>query len=230
MKKIMLIVFISVTLFSQMLDNSFIKNPSVYSSLGDKIYNSLSNVNNLKNIESFTQHSLKIHKYTVDVQETRKLGYEIESGNSLDKKHEYLEKLRELSKTNNHFHKMADESFKSSIENNNNKLFQSIVNSGMVDLNTNKDKIISYYEAHSDEINSSGVIQDIIDIEKELEKEKKLEKKRYIQSQKHLNKDKITRYREAQKRKDEAIEKKLEQELQEKKEQIREEQERQLFN
>lgn len=230
MKKILLIVFISVTLYSQSLENGFIKNPSVYSSLGNKIYNSLSNVNNLKNIEGFTQYTLKIHKYTVDVQEARKLGYQIESGNMIDRKHEYLETLRELYKINKNFHNMASESFKSSVENNDSKLFQSIVNSGMVDVDLNKDEIISYYEIHSDDINSSGVIQDIMDIEKELKKEKELEKKRYIESQKYLYKDKITRYREAQKRKDEAIEKKFKQELEEKKEEIRQAQEKELFN
>ncbi len=228
MKKIILIVFISVTLFSQNLENDFIKNPSVYSSLGDKIYNSLSKVNNLKNIENYTQHSLKIYEYTVDVQETRKLGFGVESGKMLDRKHEYLEKLRELYKINEHFHNMAYESFKASISNNDSKLFQNIVNSGMIDVNANKDDIISYYKAHSDDINSSGVIQDIIDID--IENKKELERKSLTKSKKQVNQDKIIRFREAQKRKEEAIEKKLELELQEKKEQIRLEQEKQLFN
>ena len=223
MKKFILLVLTCVAFLAQ--DKVEIRNPGVYSALGDAVYNNLANIENLQKIESYNKFSLKIHKYSAAVKETKKLGYEIESGKKDDSERIYLRKLRELSNQNDYFVKIAHDSLNSSIKNEDSNLFIAIVNSGIIDIKKNKAKILSYYKSHTKEIKVSGIMQNIIDKEKAKKRNKLGSKKIDKQA-----KEKIERIRRVDKAEQEALERKLEEEAELKKNKIREEQERQLFN
>ena len=218
MKNILLLAFISIALYAQ--------NPKVYSSLGDVIYDNLDKIESLKKIDNYKTFSFKIDQYSKDVDKTKKLGFAIESGEMVKTKLEYLDKLRELSNINDYFFRSAYISFEKSIDNQDNNLFIDIVNTGMIDTKKNKVKILNYYNLHSEDINSSGLIQNMIDEEKT----KKTKKKSYYKTKKQIDEAKIRRIRASDKYKREMMEQKLQKELELKKENIRKEQERELFN
>jgi len=218
MKNILLLAFISIALYAQ--------NPKVYSSLGDVIYDNLDKIESLKKIDNYKTFSFKIDQYSKDVDKTKKLGFAIESGEMVKTKLEYLDKLRELSNINDYFFRSAYISFEKSIDNQDNNLFIDIVNTGMIDTKKNKVKILNYYNLHSEDINSSGLIQNMIDEEKT----KKTKKKSYYKTKKQIDEAKIRRIRASDKYKREMMEQKLQKELELKKEKIRKDQERELFN
>ena len=129
MKKLFYFTFFTINLFAQ--------NPQVYKSLGDTIYNNTKNIQNLKNIDEYVDFKFKIDGYLLDVSNTKKLGYDIESGINTNKKSIYLKKLRDLSKENKYFLKSANKRFDLSIKTKNSSLFSSLVNSGMIDIHKN---------------------------------------------------------------------------------------------
>ena len=172
MRKIILLAFVYISLFAQ--------NPSIYSSLGDVIYDNVDNIKKLKKIKGYDSFTFKIDKYVKNVDDAKKLGYAIESGNRSKTNLEYLAKLRELSNINDYFFRSAYTRFEESIKNEDNDLFIDIVNTGLIDTKKHKNKIIGYYNLHSDDIDSSGVIQNIIDEENA----KKSKKKSYYKTKK----------------------------------------------
>ena len=199
-------------------------NPKVYSALGDGVFDSVSKVEKLKQIGKYSSFVHKIDRYIAEVGKVKKLGYLLESGQKLDEKMNYLNMLRKLAKENDHYYKSAESILKSAIESQDSGLFLSIVNSGMIDTKKNGAKIISYYKQHSDEIDSAGIIQTLID------KNKMKKNKKYTKKTKSLtNKAKVKRIREAAKYRKEALERKLADEVAKKKQKIKEEQERELI-
>ncbi len=222
MKRILLFCIISLSLFAQSIDS--LANPKVYSALGDEIYDNVYKIEKLKQIEKYSSFMLKIDAYLSEVAEAKKLGFAVESGQKRDERLNYLDKIRKLSKENSYFFRSAYSSFKSAIDTEDSKLFLSIVNSEMINAQKNSAKIINYYKKHSDEIDSTGIIQNLID-EANNKKNKKYTKK--VKSL--TNKAKVKRIREADKYNQEALEKKLSDEVAKKKEKIKQEQERELF-
>ena len=221
MKKIIIILFCTTFLLAD--------NPIVYSALGDVIYNNVGKINNLKTISQYNSEINKIDEYVSSVEKTKKNGFSIQRGEKKIDKMDYLEHLRELSITNDYFVRSAKNNFKSSLSNEDSVLFSKIINSGLVDTQKYKEKIINYYFAHSEDINASGVIQAYLDEDKELRVKKETQMKLY-QTKKMREEAKIKRIRKNDKEKQEALEKKLEAEVKAKKIQIREEQKSELFN
>jgi hypothetical protein len=217
---------IILTLFATLLVAS---NPKVYTPLGDVIYDNVSGIESLKNIEEYVTFKEEIVKYARDVKKTKQDGFEIERGNKKIDNKAYLEKLRLLSKTNDYFIRSAKNSFKSSIENENSKLFTQIVNSGLVDTQKYKSEIVTYYLFHMQEIDPSGVIQDILDNDEAL-KQKKMNQKKIYKSKKQLEQEKIQRIRENDKREQAEIEKKLQEKVYREKKKIIENQRKELSN
>jgi hypothetical protein len=217
MKKI-LILFLFVAILNA-------KNPLVYASLGDVIYDNLPKIENLKNLEEYSVFNEKIDVYVQEVNALKKYGFLVENGDSAASSKVYLEKLRELSKTNDFFVRSAKMSYMSAIENENSPLFSSIINSGLIDVQANKSQIKEYYFAHSDDINATGVIQSFLDEDALLLQ--KNQPKQY-KSKKETEAEKIRRIREKDKERKEAIKRSLEEEVSRKKAQILQEQVREL--
>ncbi|MFK5937161.1 MAG: hypothetical protein QM497_02085 [Sulfurimonas sp.] len=221
MKKIIITLFCTTFLLAD--------NPTVYSALGDVIYNNADNINNLKTINQYNTEISKIDKYVSTVDKTKKDGFSIQRGEKKIDKMDYLNHLRELSITNDYFVRSAKNNFKHSLSKEDSVLFSKIINSGLVDTQKYKEKIINYYFAHAEDINASGIVQSYLDEDKELRVRKETQIKLY-QSKKMREAAKIKRIRRNDKEKQASLEKKLEDEVKAKKIEIRQEQKSELFN
>ena len=221
MIKLFLITLLTSLLFSQ--DT----NPKVYSALGNVIYDNVTNISKLKSIPIFKKQINKIKKYTVDVTNTKRLGFAVMSDNNVTKRLGYLSKLRELSKVNDSFVRDVKNNFKYSIVNKDNELFIALVNSGLLDIKLYKKEIMDYYVPNRDDINSSGIIQNYLDADLKLIKRRdKYNKKKSDKEQKKLAK--IKRIRAKDLAQQEAIKKALEEDVANKKAKILKEQKREL--
>lgn len=224
MKFLMLSILFFFTLFAQ--EKNTIENPQVYTSLGNDIYNNISAIEKLKQIDKYNVFREKIDIYMDKVKRTKLFGYEVASGNRSNLKLDYLKQLREHKKVNDEFVRSAHNTLKSAIDTKDNILFLDIINNDLIDTRANKQEIMSYYKAHSSEINPMGIIQTFLD-EEDAWKKKKLHK---AKTKVELQKEKILRLRKNDKLAKEALEQRLSKELKLKKEKIIQEQERELFN
>lgn len=202
-------------------------NPKVYSALGDIIYDNVNKIDNLKSIKGYAPFSSKIDKYVKDVAALKKMGFNLESGDKSIDKNEYLSQLREFSKTNDFFVRSANSYLDSAIKSENSELFLKIVNNGLVDIKKHKEEIVSYYLSHVNEIDATGTIQTILN-QNGLLKRQKEAKQQYYKRKQALQKEKIKRIRENDKAKQEALEKKLQDEFDKKKSDIKKYKEKEL--
>ena len=224
MRFFILISLFTVALFSQNvlpLDENM--NPKAYSLLGDEIYDNAKNIEKLKQLKEYSQDQDKIDKYISKVNTTKEFGFGVDSGARSNVKFDYLKELREHKKVNDYFLRTTDKNFKSALKTQNNILFITMVNSSLVNTRAYKKQIMTYYKAHSEDINPEGVIQAFIDEDKKRWKPRGKTKKQ-------LHEEKVKRLRENAKRDQEALEKRLADEVKEKKIKIRQAQERELFN
>ncbi len=223
MIKIMIICFLITTLVAQ--------NPKAYATLGDMIYNNVSNIKALKDVKVFTNNTAEIDLYLRDVSKAKECGFDIDSGKKSDKNKKYLFTLRNLSKRYDFFNRKANVYLKKSISEKDNKLFLEIVNSKIIDIEKNKKLIVDYYYANSNDINVTGALKKYLD-EQEIKKEKivqvKKERQKYTLTKKQIQQAKIKRLRRNDKLEEQALEKRLDAELMKKKLQIIKEQEREL--
>ncbi len=216
---------IFLSLFTSLL---FAKNPIVYAALGDVIYNNADNIEQLREIEEFNIYDDKIKQYVKKVNNTKEKGFKIEQGDHAVDKKEYLTALRALSKDNDFFSRQAKKLYDDSLQNENSRLFSQIINSGLIDTAEYKQEIIDYYFAHQEDINASGVIQNILDDDAALKARKEAELRK-SKSKRERELEKIKRIREKDKREQEALEQKLQKELEDKKKQLRKEQKEELL-
>ena len=212
---------------TQIIDANATKNPKVYKALGDVIYDNVEKIKKLKDIEIFQSFSEKIDNYADDVEKAKELGFEIESGSKKVDNITYLNTLRKLSKENDYFVRSTKNAYKASIEKEDSVLFSEMVNSGLINTDKHKDEIVSYYLAHSEDINASGVIQSFLDDEKTKSKKNTYS---YEQAKKLRDEAKIRRIREEDKKKQADLEHTLSEEVKQKKSEILENQKKELFN
>jgi hypothetical protein len=152
MKNLFLLSLFSIFLNAQ--------NPIVYATLGDVIYDNVDKIAKLEYIPEYNRYKEDIKLYRVKVLAIKQYGYDIEDGKpNLDKK-KYLQTLRELSLKNDFYLKDAQAKFKESIKTENSRLFNSIINTGLIDRDIYNEQIIAYYSKHIDDINSSKVTKD----------------------------------------------------------------------
>ncbi len=222
MKKTLLILALIFNLVAQ--ENESIKNPVVFSSIGDKIYNNVNKINNLKTIDHYAAFQLKIDEYSYNVKSAKKLGFSVESGEKSEQKLSYLKTIRKLEKVNDYYYNLTNKDFNVAIQTQNSKLYIDLVNSEMIDIDVNRYRILDYYTTHLNDINSSGII-DILLKEEEIKRNN-----RYVgKTKKQLQEEKMKRVRAADARKQKALEEKLAKELSDKKIEIRQEQQKELF-
>lgn len=224
MQKLLLLFIFFLPLFSQ--DTLLSKNPNVYRSIGDTVYDNVEKIKSLKQIPIYHVYRDKIDEYTLKVSKAKSLGFGVESGARSNVKLDYLKRLRELEKVNDYFFRTANNGFTSSLKTSDSELFIALVNSGFIDTTKNKKKIMSYYKLHKNEIVADGIIQEFLD-----EAYAKKNKKRWKpKTKKQLEAEKISRLRTNDKLKQIALEKQLAEEVRLKKKTIRENQEKELFN
>jgi len=220
MKKIIILFSLAVSLMA--------KNPNVYAALGDVVYDNAPKIEKLKTIVEYTPSRNVVERYLDSVKKTKELGFKIESGNkSIDNK-KYLNKLRELSKTNDFFIRQVYKTYKIALKNEDSWLLSQMINSGLMDTEKYKDEIVEYYMTHSDIMDTEGIIQKYLDEDKKLRAQQKLSKIKVGLSREEMLNAKIKRLRENDKLKQEAIKKSLEAEVAHEKVKIREEQVKEL--
>jgi len=219
MKKLFLLLF-SVTLL-------FAQNPIIYSALGDVIYDNAPKIYKLLETESFLVYNTKIRNYYKEVQKTKKIGFALENGTAKIDKKAYLNKLRALSNTNDFFVREVDKSFHEAIENEDNALFDAMINSSLLDTKKYKQEILDYYFKHEDQLMVHGVIQQFLDENKKLMKKHKKRTQRK-KSKKERELERIRYIRQKDKLEQERLERELELRLKKKKEQIRAFQQKEL--
>ena len=184
-------------------------NPNPYSALGDVIYDNVSNIESLKQIDSYRLYADDIDKYVSEVDEAKIQGYELEKAATSKTKNEYLNRLRTLSKTNDYFLRSINNKYKESMKKDDYKLFLQIINSGLINTQKKKKEIINYYYKNKENIDSTGVIDTFLEEDAKLRLNKDRQKKHY-KTKKQLEAEKIKRIREN----DKAAQKKLEEDLQ----------------
>jgi hypothetical protein len=218
----------TITLFLLLLTSIlFADNPKPYAVLGDIIYNDASSVESLASIvdESYED---EIETYLEEVRRTKEMGFSLEKGKSKIDKKEYLNKLRELSKTHDAFVRVAYSSYKESMKEKNYALFSQLINNGLINTEKEKEEIMDFYYKHSEYIyKSTGFIFSALQEQERKRAAEEARRKKY-KSKKMLEAEKIQRVRENDKRIQEQREAQLQKELLKKKLEIRERQKREL--
>jgi len=205
----------------------FAQNPIAYAALGDVIYNNVNKIENLKNIDEYKIYNEKIDKYVADVKQAKKEGFALENGSDSVTKQAYLNKLRALAKTNDFFVRSVASSYDAAKKQEDSRRFSQLINSGLLNVGERKKEIVDYYFAHSQDMNTTGLIQSYLDADAKLRVKKEAQQKRY-KSKKEREVERIRQIRENDRRTKEKLEKKLQKELKEKKLEIREYQKEEL--
>ena len=214
-------------LFIVLMGVLYAQNPKIYAALGDIIYNNLPKIEKLQNIPEFSPYKDDIQKYVRDVTQTKKMGFAIQNGDKLIDRREYLNKLRTLSKKNDFFTRAVDIGFQTALKKENSTLFHQMINSGLLHTKKYKQKIINYYFNHSDELNTTGLIQKYLDEDARLKAKQESQKKHY-KTKRERELERIRRIRLKDKLQQQKLEKELEEKLRKKKLEIREYQEKEL--
>jgi hypothetical protein len=197
-------------------------NPKPYATLGDVIYNDLSSIEALKSIIS-DHYEHEIEKYVKNVEETKKIGFSLEKGDSEIDKKKYLEQLRKLLKSHNSFVRIAYGSYNESMKKKNYIIFSKLINNPLIKAKKEEEEIMDFYYKHSTFIDaSSGFIHKVLE-----EKEQKQAQRKY-KTKKILAEEKIKRVRKNDKLDEAQREAELQAEVLKKNLEIRENQKREL--
>jgi hypothetical protein len=206
----------------------FANNPTVFSALGDVIYNNAPKIEKLKNVQGFKKYSFKINNYLDEVERAKQDGFALEKHHNNELRRNYLNELRALAKVNDFFNRMAYNVYDKAKEENNTTVFLSILDTGLINVEAHKKEIVEYYFMHRDDINSTGtVIEKLLNEDEKLREKKENEFKRK-KSKKAKELERIRYLREKDKMQQERLQERLNKELKEKQEQIQEEQKEEL--
>jgi hypothetical protein len=221
MYKIAIVLFLTTFLYAS--------HPKIYGALGDVIYENVRKIESLKNLEAYAHLKEDIEEYVQEVQSVEKEGFKIESSKESEAKKSYLISLRKLSKQNDFFIRSAQKNYENSLVNQDSALFLGVVNSGLIDTLENKQEILSYYYEHQNEINTSGIIELLLQEDRQSKKQRdvKLVKKK---TKEMKESEKIKRIRENDIQAQKKLEAKLQEELNKKKLEIRNNQSEELVN
>jgi len=206
----------------------FAKNPNIYAVLGDVIYDNAVKIEKLKTVSEYVESLDMLNKYLEDVNKTKEMGFKVQSGDKSVNTKEYLNKLRELSKTNDFFVRQVYKTYKTALETEDSWLLTQMINSGLMDTDKYKDEIVKYYMTHSDVMDTEGVIQKYLDEDEKLRKQQEALREKSALSKEEMQRARIKRLRENDKLKQEAVQKSLEQEVSKEKTKIRENQLKEL--
>lgn len=208
MKKIVILfTFLSFMLYGA--------NPKPYAALGNLIFDNAIGIEKLQHISQYGISKEKIEAYIEKVKALKEMGFALEAGNAAVDKKIYLDTLRTLSKENDFFLRDAQRCFNEAVEKQDSIAFEKLIDTGLIDIAKNKEKITEYYYTHQEDLKGSKHLQKYLGDTK-LQKAKEAERNRE-KMKKQREAEKIRRIREADKRKKEALKKQLEQEVMQKK-------------
>ncbi len=215
------------------------QNPTIYSALGNVVYDNVEKIKKLKNIESYSKDKQMIDIYIENVNKSKDVGYSIESGDESVDKIRYLKEIRVLSKTNDFFHRKALSTFNLSMKNRDDEHLVQIIDTGLIDIQKYKKEIVKYYITQcgdieelledsntSQELDSCAVMNKYSVIQEYIEEDKLLKQKRKkkVVTKKQIQEARIKSIRDKDKKKQALIQAELENELTKIKSEIRKEQ------
>ncbi|MBU0631932.1 hypothetical protein KKA17_04745 [bacterium] len=209
---------------------SFAQNPTIYSLLGDVIYNNSDEIEKLSEIAVFSEDKEKISDYVMQCEALKEKGFSIESGETKYDKSEYLNSLRKLSKQNDQFVRLANSKFRNSIQSDDIQTFKALVDMNIINKSIIKSKVNNFILNHEFELQDS-IYYTLYkaDLEKERLEQAHLKKIREANKKKEKL-SKIERIREKDKNRQESLKKELEKMVEDKKKQIYKEQKEELQN
>ena len=220
MRFLLLVLFVPLYLFA-----SSSTYPKAYNTLGDKIYANVTKIERLKSIDALNELHHTIDRYLKEVQQTKALGFKVDSKERDNVRLEYLAYLRKHKKSYEFFLHRVRSAYELAKKEKNYKLFETLVQVDLLDRREYKQDILEYYHRYSRYIEPQSVLQEFLD-EEALRKKKKYKPK----TKQQMQEEKLRRIRHNDQLEREALEKRLEKELREKKEAIRKNQEKELFN
>jgi hypothetical protein len=187
-------------------------NPAPYAQLGDELYNSLDKYKSIS--KELPQMDETLKAYISEVQETKKMGFELENNPKLSKK--YLYKLRELDRKREIILVKLNAKLYDSMDMKDVDTFKKIVRSGLLDLEKVEDDIVPFYKKYF----KSGSIREIesmLQKEKLYKNSKRAENREYRKS---VERRRIQRMREASENADKSLEAELDKEIEHKRQEI----------
>ena len=208
------------------------QNPKLFSKLADKIYDQLPKIKELKKVDALKNYDYRVDQYTQEVELLKKQGFKLEKKEPCKiSVKEYLKALRELSKENDFFIRLAKKTFDTSFKENNVTTFKQLLDTGMVSITQDDEEIVRFYADNKDDYNLSILDEYVQRYNKKVEEEtqKQLEEhNRYRSYYEFQGDEKLDRIKRAEKMREaqrlkaieeqnrkekEALEKKLIQEL-----------------
>jgi len=219
MYKLLFITFIATILSAH--------NPLPYAALGNIIYDNAEKIQQLTDIDAYNVYKDDIEQYLKDLKVTKVLGYKLEKESASSLKKKYLNSLRRLSKKNDYYLRSINTQYNEAMKSKNYKLFLQIINKKLINIKKHKKEIIDYYYTNQENIDKSGVIDELLKEDARLKALKESQKRRY-KTKKELEAEKIKRIRENDKLARQKLEAELQKDLINKKEKIREIQKREL--
>ena len=214
MKILLLTILLLSTLFAQ--------NPTIYASLGDKIYDNTPGVDLLLQVETLETHHEKIFEYMFKASEAMKQGNMISEHNpeAISPK-EYLNTLRKLSKENDYYVRVARVAYKKAIADSNIKDIKLLLDSNLLDSEKSLEELALFYEINSDKMDLN-VFKTYLNIDENGEKLKE------VKITAPHNASKVQRLREKEREKEIASEKAIDEEIDKEKEALHKKQKSEL--
>lgn len=196
--------------------------PSVFSRLGDKLYNKHDAIETFAQLHISSLYKQRIKLYLVDLNKTMQMGFAIEKkdANAIAPS-EYLQKLRKLSKENDYIIRIAQRALQRSIDEENSTLFAEIIETGLIDLNKEYKSVFPYYESHKEDINSTTLNSWMKEMIQSKSGAKPKAKKSYDP---YAESSKAKRLREKQRKKEEEMNAKINSEIKADKDALNQEQ------
>jgi hypothetical protein len=168
---------------------SFAATPLPYSNLGDKIYNSTGLYKKL--MPELPHLKSKIETYLQHVKTIKAMGFEAEMNNASDK--DYLKELRKLEHERESILVSINADLYNAMDANKATLFQTLILSGLVDLDKVGDDVIPFYKQHFKK-GSIGVLDEMLH---EQERYRNSARKMHVDYAKQVEMRRISRMRAA---------------------------------
>lgn len=220
MKKLLLLLTLSLTLFAQ--------NPLSFSALGDVIYDDVEKFESLKSLPAMREYQDEIEHYILAAEKTKKMGFAVDAKDPDIKGKAYLKALRELSLRHDAIIVQSRKRFSEAIDDEDSETINKMIDYGVIDPYDYETELIAYYGELGEDQNLSTLMPMY---EKYLKSLKKDENVTYLTDEQREaieNEERIKRIRARIKAKEEALQKSVNDEQESEKKKVLNEQKKEL--
>jgi len=137
----------------------YAKTPTVFKDFGDPLYANALKLEKLKELPIISKE--KLDSYLKNVEEVKKFGNTLLKSDEKAKE-KYFEDLRKLAKQNDIYVDQAREFFKQAFDKDDVEMFSKILESGLIDIKRNEEKIFEFYKKNKkDFFNKENFVDEI---------------------------------------------------------------------